>query len=183
MKIINHTKWNTSDLRNLFARCIWEVKKIEGRGKNIGIKIELKNNNAWDERINGRAYIGWYKMMIKIGVKVDLTDIKRQKELALLFIHEYYHNLGCRSQDGKNYENDWTERYDVSFVKDYQIRLAEVKAKVKVDLQMERYQKVLRYVKIYQSKAKRVQNLLKKWRQKKRRYEKILVAAGKIKSE
>jgi len=181
MKIINHTKWNTSDLRNLFAQCIWEIKKVEGRGKNIGIKIELKNNNVWKDNINGRAYVGWYKMMIKIGIDIDLTDIEKQKELAQIFIHEYYHNLGMRSQDYRGYKNDWTKRYDVSFVKDYQIRLAEVKTKPKRDIQMERYQKVLGYIKEYQSKVKRTQNLLRKWKQKQRRYERVLIASGKIK--
>jgi len=183
MQIINHTKWNTSDLRNLFSECIWQVKKIEGRGKNIGIKIEVKNNNVWEETMNGRAYVGYYKMMIKIGTKIDLTKIEKQKELAFLFIHEYYHNLGFRSQDYKNYTKDWTQRYDVSFVKNYPIRLAETKIELKRDIQMERYQKVLGYVKEYQSKVKRVQNLLKKWKQKQRRYERVLTAAGKIKPE
>jgi len=181
MKIINHTKWNTSDFRKLFARCILEVRKVEGKGMNKGIIIEIGYTRFYN--IKGRAYLGWYKMRIRVGRDIDLGEEKWKKDLALSFIHEYYHNLGFRSQDYRNYENDWTQRYDVSFVKDYPIRIAKVKPKPQRDLQMERYQKVLRYVKLYQSKAKRVRNLLKKWKQKQRRYEKILVAAGKIKSE
>ena len=235
MLIKNHTKWNTADLRKLFGRCIQEVRKVEDRGKNKGIVIELKNGNNYryssENAIGGRAHLGWYKMMIKIGVNVGFEIIDREpdkiegdkmiyffkkgneksgvhysapvnskkltergkerkemsfesrKRLAQVFIHEYYHNLGMRSQDRKNYRNDWTKRYDVSFVKDYTIGLEEVKPKAQRDLQMERYQKVMKYVKVYQNKAKRAQNLLKKWKQKQNRYEKILTAAGKIESE
>jgi len=183
MLIKNYTKWDTSDLKKLFSRCIQEVRKIEGEGKNKGIKIELKNDNIRKYSIRGRAYIGYYKMMLKIGTEVDLTKIEKQEELAHLFIHEYYHNLGTRSQDYKHYTRDFTKRFDYSFTKNYQIGIEKIKPKPKRDLQMERYQRVLGYVKLYQTKTKRVQTLLRKWKQKKKYYEGVLVASGKIKPE
>jgi len=178
MKIKNTTKWRTDDLRKLFSRCIKEVQKIERQGRNVGIEVNVKNSSY--KGMNGRAYVGFYRMSLMIGGQVDLRDIERKKELARLFIHEYYHNLGFRKQDRCNYKYDWSKRFDVAFVNKYQIREAELEVKPQRDLQMERYQKTLQYVKAYETKMKRTKNILKKWKQKQGYYEKVLAASGKI---
>jgi len=183
MRIKNTTKWDTSDLRKLFSRCIKEVKKIEGRGKNKGIKVYVKNDNRDVFDICGRGWLGYYEMSIKVGIEIDLMNLDNRKRLAHIFTHEYFHNLGYRQQDYNNYKGDWTARMNYDFVKDCQIKEAVIKTKPKRDLRMERYQTALAYVKTYETKVKRTKNLLKKWKQKQRYYERVLTAAGKINIE
>jgi len=179
MQITNTTRWNTNDLRKLFGRCVQEVRKVEGRGENKGIEVSVKNA-SYHRGISGRGNINWYSMSIIISKEIDLREEEWKDRLALVFIHEYYHNLGYKSQDARHYANDWTQNISRDFVKDYQIRGKVVEPKPVRDIQMERYQKTLKYVKVYESKTKRVSGLLKKWRQKQRYYERTLVAAGKM---
>ena len=179
MTIENRTKWDTNDLRKLFGRCIQEVRRIEGKGRNKGLQVLVKNTSRHRD-ISGRAYIGYYKMTITIGNEADLRGEGMKDRLARVFIHEYYHNLGYRSQDYRSYTNDWTKNTPREFVKDYSIKEKVIKVKPVRDLQMERYQKVLRFVKLYETKAKRTNSLLKKWKQKQGYYERTLVASGKI---
>ena len=178
LEIANTTKWDTSDLRRLFSRCISEIRKVEGRGKNAGLKVKVMNSTR--RKLTGRGYIGWYEMTIKIGITVDLSEIEMRQDLARLFIHEFYHNLGYRSQDHRYYQNDWTKKWDVRFVEEYPIREAAPVVKPKRDIQMERYEHVLSKVREYDSKIKRYQNLLKKWKKKQKYYENALIAAGKL---
>ena len=181
MQITNTTRWDTSDLRRLFSRCISEIRKVEGRGKNAGLKVKVMNSTR--RKFTGRAYIGWHEMIIKIGVTVDLSDIEMREELARLFIHEFYHTLGYRNQDYRYYQNDWTKDWGVGFVGEYPVREVAPKAKPERDIQMERYEHVLEKVKEYDSKIKRCQNLLKKWKQKQKYYEQVLAARGKRRNQ
>ena len=66
---------------------------------------------------------------------------------------------------------------------EYPIIAKEVKLKPKKDLQLKRYENVLKTLKMKMSKLKRLQNQIKKWNQKKRYYEMALVVSGKIKKE
>jgi len=70
---------------------------------------------------------------------------------------------------------------DVPFAKNYQVlpHISKEK-KPKPDLQLKRYQHVLKMVKQKTKQLKRTQTLLKKWTQKKKYYEKVLVAASKL---
>lgn len=184
MKIDNSTKWETSDLRKLFARCIQEVKKVEGRGQNARLIVHVRNSRRRDAVIHGRGYIGRYEMIVLIGAAIDLeTEVAARQRLARVFIHEFYHNLGYRSQDHRHYRNDWTKGWDVDFVESYSIRKAQPRPKPKRDIQMERYEKVVKKVAEYEAKLKRTKNLLKKWKQKEKYYTRVLTAAGKIKAE
>jgi hypothetical protein len=179
MIIKNTTKWNTADLRKLFSRCIKEIRKLEGRGRIKGIRVDVKNGVG--RGIWGRAWTGYYQMTIKLGRDIDFRDEHKIKQLAKLFIHEYYHNLGFKNQDYANYKYDWTERIPTAFVHDYQIRLAEPKVKPQKDLQLERYQKIVKKVGFWERKLKLARTFLKKYQAKQRYYERVLVASGKIK--
>lgn len=179
MKIENTTQWETEDLRKLFSQCIKRIKKAEGKGKIKGIKVVVKNRR--EHWISGRGYIGIYSMTIMVGKLTDFTNIEKRKVLAQVFTHEYYHNLGYKYIDGRSYRNDFTRKWDYSWVADYPIRRAEPKQKVVKDIQMERYQEVVKKVATYISKVKRYQTLLRKYKVKQNYYEKKLVMAGKIK--
>jgi len=185
MLITNTTKWDTNDLRKLFGRCINDVRKYEGEGRNRGIKISVKNDKVQKMSMRGNAWVGYYGMMLKIGIDIDMgfnreMSIEHRRELAHLFTHEYYHNLGYKGQDYRNYKADWTAKFDYDFVKDYKIGKEEIRIQPKKDIQMERYQKTLKYVKEYDIKMRRIKNLFKKWKQKEKYYERILTASGKI---
>jgi len=175
MRIKNTTKWDTEDLRKLFGRCIREIKRLEGRGTSKGLQVEVRNRRGnW---ISGRATIGSsiYKggkwILIGIGRKVDFRDAHQVKQLAKLFIHEFYHTLGYRSQDYGNYKYDWTKRVPTRFVRDYDIREVIRKSKPKRDLRAERYQKILKKVKYWEKKNKLAKTYLKKYKQKQKYYE------------
>lgn len=178
MKIENSTKWETADLRKLFRRCVSEVDKIEkpswrfkNRCERFTLKFENRSTNWRKNRIGGRAIVNGFWILITIGTDIDFKDIEKKKRLAQLIIHEYYHTLGYKSQDRKNYKHDWTEKFEIGFVADYEIRKAQPKPKKTRNLQSERYQKALTYVRSYETKLKRTKTLLKKWKRKQRYYE------------
>ncbi len=103
--------------------------------------------------------------------------------LARVFKHEldhcrgFKHNqMGGRFLDMGNLEKD-------NWALNYPIRQKESKVKPKPDLQLERYNHVLEMLKAKKSQLKRLQNQIKKWNQKRKYYESILIASGKIKEE
>jgi len=59
----------------------------------------------------------------------------------------------------------------------------EIKAKPREDLQLKRYNRVIEMISQKEKILKRLRNQIKKWSVKKRYYEKVLTATGKLKSE
>lgn len=65
----------------------------------------------------------------------------------------------------------------------YRSEKKAIKIKPKVNLQLKRYEHVIKMIKRKEKILKRLRNQIKKWNQKRKYYERILVANGKIKKE
>lgn len=174
----NTTKWDEKELKRFFAHCQKEVRRVE-KNKHINVRLEFLSSRKRPRTLVGRATITGRWMMLRVGVEIDLNKERRKRELARFFIHEYYHLLGYKRHDRCNYKFDFTRWWKVDrFIHDF--TFIEKKKKIRADLQLTRYEKVLKYVSEYKRKKKRVDNLLQKWLMKKRYYEKTLVKAGKM---
>lgn len=121
MRIKNTTQWRDNDLRRLFGRCIQIVREVEGEGKSSGLEIKVGRRKNYDA-ISGGAITGGNYILIRIRNNVDLSKQSRKERLAHIFTHEFYHTLGYKYHDYKNYKRDFTKRFDYSWVEEYEIR-------------------------------------------------------------
>ena len=180
MQIFNSTKWNTDDLRKLFSEA---KRRIDVGHKKAGdrvckkLRVDVRNKN-WGS-INGWGYIGYGRMSIIIGKDYSLDNPEAVEHIAKTFTHEYHHNLGYRSIDRRNYKCDFTKKFDYSWVKDFQIRLAEPKIKEPVNHQLLRYESALANFRKAETRMKRAKTLFNKWYSKIKYYEKTYQFASK----
>lgn len=200
MKVTNKTNWQTSDLKKIFIECCktkldsWKYLKVEvtysasrwihgragyGGGLRGGgnVKIFLPRNPIDKKYIDGRY-----------TEPRPYAFLNFKQVLAWVFIHELHHVLGKHHREMKDsYYLHWRSYArnpeKMSWVDDLQLRKEEVKEKPKMDLQTKRYEHVLAALKIKKSKLKRLQNQIKKWTQKRKYYESVLMTNGKIKKE
>ena len=176
MKIINKTKWKNKDLRKLCRAVI----KNTGSHKNHIIYI-LTTKKRWRD-YSGRASINGSWIQMFVPKTIDKNFVKgndgqyRQKltntifdvkRFAQILEHEIHHNLGLSNHKDMLSSGD----LNVDYVKDFRVNIQEEEPKPKRDLKKERYEKALKKVKEYESKLKRYNNLLKKWKKKVRYYE------------
>ena len=192
MKITNKTNWRTSDLKRILIRALNEDDKVEGLYKHRNcLKIMIvysKGHPSWvirsykekgrdlpaRELYSGYAWLRGNNMRLRIPR--ETLDVKR---FARLFIHEMSHIRGIRLHRAIGTVND----EDLKWTENYSAEIEKAKVKQKPDLQTKRYNNVLIALKDKKSKLKRLQNQIKKWTQKKRYYEHVLVASGKIEKE
>ena len=189
MKIRNKTKYNTADLKKIFLASARKVRT----GKYIRKKLIVDVVN-YQRRASKATYSGGWAL-INIGTfEYDKKNIWKKnrrvlnvREIAWVACHEFLHSKGLshrRINARYPYFGHWSDfnadEDRMAWADKFELRLKEVKIKPKKDLQMVRYQKVVAKVKEYTTKAKRVQNILSKYKAKQRRYEKVLVLAGKI---
>jgi len=192
MKITNKTNWDTLDLKKVLTRALDEDDKVEGKYKYRSylevtisyskgypswvIKHYQKQNKELPirERYSGSAWVGGTNM----GLRVPREKFN-VGHFVEVFIHEMSHIRGIRSHRAIGTVED----EELRWTKDYPVRQKEIKVKPKPDLQMRRYEHVLEMLKAKKSQLKRLQNQIKKWNQKRKYYESVLVASGKIKEE
>ena len=192
MKIINKTSWDTLDLKKVLTKALDEDDKVERRYKYrscLEVTISYsKGHPSWvvksykergkelppRELYSGCAWIRGSEMRLR--VPREKLDVKR---FVRLFIHEMSHIRGIRSHRAIGTVKD----EDLGWTKDYLVSQKETKVKPKPDLQVKRYEHVLEMLKAKKSQLKRLQNQIKKWNQKRKYYESVLVASGKIKEE
>lgn len=183
MKIRNNTKWNTADCRKIICEAKRRVDRIEGKHDTQGLIVKIENakyrNWGRPNTIGGTAHIGYWGITMKIGKGIAEMTEEQIKRFASVFVHEYYHNLGVRKIDYRNYENDWTKDLDYSWTKNYQIRLKEVKPKEIKDVKAIRYQRAQMNLTKSLTRFKRAKTLLKKWQNKVKYYEKSISFANK----
>lgn len=191
MEIKNSTKWSTEDLRKLFRRCAKEVDKVEKPSfpfheRNKHFQLDIKNSSY--RGISGRAYLNGYWIGIKIvcsyGSEIKDDEIEKgwqivrdlnideKTQLARLIIHEYYHTIGFKYHDKNNYKHDFTQKWNVDWVKDYPIRKKEIALKPKVDIKLKRYQQAIENLRKAETRLKRAKTLHNKWKIKVKYYQK-----------
>ena len=171
MKIINKSRWNTSDLKKLSRA----VLKHYGYDAPRLFKIVTGKSTNWrkadSQCCSGRASLGGsrVRMMVPKSTTIEKVPVVFPvKDYARVLIHEVGHNAGlvhkemveCRSIEVPEEILEMT------------VRPKEKKVKPKRDLKQERYQKTLKKVGEYETKLKRTKTLLKKWKRKRKYYEK-----------
>ena len=170
MKIIKNTSgYDSRKLQSLFSAIHNEIAKDEGRlkhWKKLKVQIQAKSYGY-----SGRAYLG--KVYGKgwdmfLSVSNDLTF----NEIAQLFAHELYHSYGFNHHHFKRDPLD--EKQMARLEKKFKIEdLHKVeKPKVKVDYVRLRYENAQNKLSEWESKQKRTNNLVKKWKKKVAYYEK-----------
>ena len=170
MKIIKNTSgYDSRKLQSLFSAIHNEIAKDEGRlkhWKKLKVQIQAKSYGY-----SGRAYLG--KVYGKgwdmfLSVSNDLTF----NEIAQLFAHELYHSYGFHHHQFQRHPLD--EKQMARLEKKFKIEdLHKVeKPKVKVDYVRLRYENAQNKLSEWESKQKRTNNLVKKWKKKVAYYEK-----------
>lgn len=190
MIIVNKTHWDTDNLRKILIKALNDDDIIESKYQyRSGLKIVIvysKGHSSWAiknygglklaprELYSGYAWLNGSEMRLRVP-----REIFNVKRFVKLFIHEMSHIRGIRSHrmigTVKSKDLEWT--------KNYLVKREKIKIKTKVDLQTKRYEHVLAALKIKKTQLKRLQNQIKKWTQKRKYYESVLMANGKIKKE
>lgn len=192
MKITNKTNWDTLGLKKVLIKALDEDDKVEGRYKYRScLEVTISYSKGYPgwvishykrkgkelpprEVYSGSAWVGGTRMILR--VPREKFTVRR---FVRVFIHEMSHIRGIRSHRAIGVVED----EDLGWTKDYFVRQKEIKVKPKPDLQMRRYEHVLETLKVKKSQLKRLQNQIKKWNQKRKYYESVLVASGKIEKE
>jgi len=196
MKVINSTEYQTKDLKKIFIEC---CKTKLDSWKDLKIEVSY-SKSRW---ITGKAPYGRKKVEIFMPRNpIDREYIEAKwpeprpyaylnfkRVLAWVLIHELHHILDRHHREMiGNYYNKWKSGYlsdpeRMSWVDDLPLRKKEIKTKPKEDLQLKRYEHILAMLKDKKSKLKKLQNQIRTWNQKRKYYERVLVANGKIKKE
>lgn len=203
MKLINKTDYDTLALKKLFTRCLTELEKLEGKlPQRNRLLIEVKSRTFGTR---GKAIYGGYKIWMYISsakrlkkwvekkVAAHLGDERYRKwadqvlgraatvyDVAWVFLHELQHSYGYHHD---KISNGVLQKMAEGFCNEYELKMKEPEpAKPKEEIQLKRYNHVIKMISKKESQFKRLSSSLRKWRIKQRRYEKILVAAGKIKN-
>ena len=177
MKIIKNTSaFDSKKLRSLFSLIHNQVAKYEGRLKHwnsLKIIVRQKSNSY-----SGRAYIGqvFYDSSVPKDQRWDVflsvsKDLSLYK-LAQLFAHELYHSYGFKSH--KSFRHDPLDEKQFEVInKKFDIKdlLKVEKPKVKIDYVALRFEKAKRGLAKWESKQKRINNLVKKYRKQVAYYE------------
>jgi len=202
MKIINNTNIDTLCLKRLFTKCINHNKKTEGKLRQKSyLKITVKNTKR---SCSGSAYLNGNLITMHIAtenyvrtyVKNNFSSFAKGSNLenyikdripnpvkvAAVFIHELQHARGYGHQALGTYIDEADEKEAKEAIGDFEFTFKQPKqSKPREDLQLKIYNHVLKMVSGKETQLKRLQNQLKKWKQKKKYYEKTLIAAGKLK--
>lgn len=189
MKVINKTHWDTSDLKRVLVRALNEDDKVEGKYKYRNcLEITISYSKGWPswvvrhyqkqnkelpirETYSGSAWVNGSGMTLR--VPREKFNVER---FARIFIHEMSHIRGIRSHRAIGTVKD----EDLEWTRNYSVKQKEIKIKPNVDLQLKRYNHVIEMIKQKEKILKRLRNQIKKWNTKKRYYEKILTATGKL---
>jgi len=165
LKVRNNTHYLTRDLKKIFS----EVLKREGEEelkRRLIVYVEHKKHRAGG--VSGCApYNGNYIRLFL--AKNGITS----KDVAAIFVHELRHVQGFTHKEMRYWEPQ-------KWAKDYPLRIKEQKPKPKQDIQLVRYERVLKHIKEKERRLKRLKTCLQKWYKKKKYYEKVLTAAGKL---
>ena len=186
MKIIKNTSaFDSKKLRSLFSLIHNQVAKYEGRLKHWKrLKIIVRQKSYG---YSGQAYVGqvFYNSSVPkdkrwdifLSVSKDLTLYK----LSPLFAHELYHSYGFGSH--KSFRHDPLDEKQFEVInKKFDIKnLFKVeKPKIKTDYVALRFEKAKKGLAKWESKQKRINNLVKKYRKKIAYYETKYLLKEKI---
>lgn len=174
MKILNRTHWRTDQLRAILQRCA-EMELEPAKRKHITVTVSYRRRGGGS---SGCAYIGGRWCRVRVS-----SDVFDSRDFAKVACHEFAHLRGMRHRQMPAYykrnhiggTGDGHERYAwaTSMVVE---RKAKKARPTGAALARERHAHVLTMVAKAQTRFKRAQTLLRKWKTKQRYYEKRLAA-------
>jgi hypothetical protein len=168
MKIINHTHYETKDLRRIIQRCAETTLEVAKRKHVVVTVIHARQQRG----ASGCAHIGGRLATIRIT-----RDDPRAATFAHVAVHEFRHLNGwTHAQMKARYSHEDVEvRY--AWANEMGIRVKQPKPKPtaveKVDANLVYAQKMLQRA---ATRLKRAQTLAKKWHYKVRYYERRMAA-------
>ncbi len=202
MRLINKTRYNTEVMRQLFSDCMAQVKPEYLLDwptlKGLIVKVTYARRRDF---ISGHAF--YTRAFMRLSIPSEWipkqTDDRCGYEhgdiaqaLAATFIHELGHNLGVKNHvvDSAMHKT-WAcctieQRYR-AFInslhyRDYPVAMPP-QEKAKPDVRMIRFERALANMQRAETRFKRAKNLLKKWSEKVRYYERTLPQAAKRRKE
>jgi hypothetical protein len=177
MKFINKTHWHTPDLAKIIRRCERLELNEMSRERRKRITCRIAYTKGSGRGSSGYATYNGFNWTVRVG-----KDFIDKVDFAGVCVHEMAHLRGLHHDrmNGKpKYDRVGNYRELYAWANDFEIRLAKVAtAKPKADVQETRYSRVLNNIKGWETKLKRAQNALKKYRQQQRYYERALAAKG-----
>jgi len=145
----------------------YTVPEINRTGDRFRSTVRIPINKNQKEEMKE------YPQYCKVVGETDELTLEQRTALSRVMIHEYYHNLGTKQQDRRNYKCDWTKKWNVDWVKDYPIRKKIFPVKERVDIKLIRYQRALQNLRRSEMKFSRVKNQVRKWNSKVKYYTKV----------
>lgn len=180
MKVKNETKYDTKYLRRLFLACekhIFQIYLVHGEKKYRQVTVKT-HKTFW---IGGYAWYNSISIVIKLPppASIRLGHITRENtvsacRLAQVYLHEVGHNLGK-----KHKEMGHSSDINVDWWPDENVPLKQVIEKPKPNLVEARANKAQKKLDEHLKKFNREKNLVKKYQQKVRYYEKKMAASTK----
>lgn len=175
MKVKNQTTYRTADLRKLFTATLRKFETDEGKIEPyIKRRLVIQIKRSKTHRVRGNAILNGFH------VNLWLSKEATPNLVAWIFDHELFHIVGYKhSQMGPGKTAGRTPP-DFDWANIFPLREKKVKPKKKEDLQVKRYRHTIKMVEDKTGKIKRLTGQLKKWQRKRKYYERVLLAAGKI---
>lgn len=171
MKIINHTHWNTADLRRIIVQVAQdELTPEERKHMVVTVKYNRQKDNGY---CSGHAWLLSYSCNVNVP-----SGVINSRSLAMVTAHEFAH---CRGWDHQKMRGmaryhksswpgyDWAEGIDVRRKEDK--KPARLKGAALADQQLKKSQAKLT---AWQRRAKLAAKKVKTWQHKVRYYQRRL---------
>lgn len=181
LRINNSTKWDTKTLREIFSRCLRELRKTESK-KLRGVTVKYMRNAR-----GAYHYVGGWTMYNAeyLTITMPRDTAPTAHNVAMVFIHEFGHCLGIRHHrnnlhDYEGYSKGCVtmEHRYLDFIRsaftDLTITEEVVVEKPKVDKRIALRDAAVANLKRAVTRMKRAKTLHAKWSKKVRYYDKIL---------
>jgi hypothetical protein len=184
MKVENTTKYETKNLRKIFALCAARVRRDEGKrweiGRGVNVKVRYNRGGWW---IGGYAYYHSTFVAMKLPRVIEKErkygkhSLEFSQSVAETFIHELGHCLGVRHKKSGDTIEEWYIDWIKAAISDERYPIGEkVIAKKMIDVKTRRYELARINLAKAETRMKRARTLYAKWLRKVRYYEKALGA-------
>ncbi len=165
VRVTNDTRWNTTDLRRLFAKGLRSMEVKTPRNVYVRYRRDLNPHSTW---VGGRAWLNSSRIEIylprpeRVDGRLDITD------LAQTWVHEVQHTQGFRHRDmvcSSKLRVPWSAGMGVRLDPPKEQRAA---AKPSIDSKVGHAEKMLKRA---ATRLKRAKTLHDKWFRKVRYYQ------------
>jgi hypothetical protein len=169
VKIVNHTRWQTRDIRAVLARVA--LTELDG-DHNRRVVVTLKpGRDRFDYgHVSGHAILGQHGYRASHMTLLLPARVLDPVSLAATAAHEFAHLRGLthaqmRGAPRYTYAEGWREVY--AWAQAYQVRKIEPKPAPSLDARRQaKLQKSESMIRLWETRVRRAQTWLKKWRRR-----------------